>query len=142
MPARRRVAATAALATAALLAAPAAAVAAPPPGGVTLTLMATTDIHGHLTDWDYFQDAPYAAADALGVARIGTAIEQVRAEQGEESVVVLDNGDAIQGTPLTYLYGYGDERDAVLANEVQHPMAQAFDAIGLDALADANAAAE
>ncbi|WP_144719690.1 5'-nucleotidase C-terminal domain-containing protein [Agrococcus jejuensis] len=133
MPARRRVAATAALATAALLAAPAAAVAAPPPGGVTLTLMATTDIHGHLTDWDYFQDAPYAAEDALGVARIGTAIDEVRAEQGEESVVVVDNGDALQGTPLTYLYGYGDQRDAVLANEVEHPMAQAFDAIGLDA---------
>lgn len=133
MPARRRVAATAALAIAALLAAPAAAVAAPPPGGVTLTLMATTDIHGHLTDWDYFQDAPYTAEDALGVARIGTAIDEVRAEQGEESVVVVDNGDALQGTPLTYLYGYGDERDAVLANEVEHPMAQAFDAIGLDA---------
>ncbi|SDH19513.1 bifunctional metallophosphatase/5'-nucleotidase [Agrococcus jejuensis] len=133
MPARRRVAATAALATAALLAAPAAAVAAPPPGGVTLTLMATTDIHGHLQDWDYFQNAAYPTEDALGVARIGTAIDEVRAEQGEESVVVLDNGDAIQGTPLTYLYGYGDERDAVLADEVDHPMAQAFDAIGLDA---------
>ncbi|MCC5698603.1 hypothetical protein LH612_36270, partial [Klebsiella pneumoniae] len=45
----------------------------------------------------------------------------------------VDNGGAIQGTPLTYLYGYGDERDAVLADEVEHPMAQAFDAIGLDA---------
>lgn len=132
MPARRRVAATAALATAALLAAPAAAIAAPPPGGVTLTLMATTDVHGHVADWDYFQNAPYAAEDALGLARIGTAIDEVRAEQGEESVVVVDNGDALQGTPFTYLYGYGDERESVLANEIEHPMAQAFDAIGTD----------
>ncbi|GAA2174820.1 5'-nucleotidase C-terminal domain-containing protein [Agrococcus versicolor] len=132
MPARRRAAATAALAIAALLAAPAAAVAAPPPGGVTLTLMATTDVHGHVADWDYFRDAPYPAEDALGLARIGTAIDEVRAEQGEESVVVVDNGDALQGTPFTYLYGYGDERDAVLSDAIEHPMAQAFDAIGTD----------
>ncbi|MFC7430056.1 MULTISPECIES: bifunctional metallophosphatase/5'-nucleotidase [unclassified Agrococcus] len=132
MPARRRVAATAALATAALLAAPAAATAAPPPGGVTLTVMATTDVHGHVADWDYFRNAPYEAEDALGLARIGTAIDEVRAEQGEESVVVVDNGDALQGTPFTYLYGYGDERESVLAGEIDHPMAQAFDAIGTD----------
>ncbi|WOF23528.1 5'-nucleotidase C-terminal domain-containing protein [Microbacterium betulae] len=100
---------------------------------IPLTLMATTDVHGHVLDWDYFQDAPFPADDALGLTRTATAIDEVRAERGAESVVVLDNGDAIQGTPLTYYYGMGDGAPSVLADEVEHPMATAFDAIGYDA---------
>ncbi|WP_437583245.1 bifunctional metallophosphatase/5'-nucleotidase [Paramicrobacterium sp. CJ85] len=115
------------------LIAPTAANAATPPGGVELTLLATTDTHGHVADWDYFQDAPYPEDDSLGLSRVATVVDDVRAEKGDDSVVVLDNGDAIQGTPLTYLYGFGDERDAVLDDAVEHPMAQAFNTIGYDA---------
>ncbi|WP_159500377.1 bifunctional UDP-sugar hydrolase/5'-nucleotidase [Microbacterium sp. 18062] len=113
---------------------PAAAVAATdPPDNVELTLMATTDVHGHVYDWDYFQDAPYPDDDTLGLTRVGTAVDAVRAEKGAESVVVLDNGDAIQGTPLTYYYGMGEGAASVLADETTHPMAEAFNAIGYDA---------
>lgn len=110
-----------------------AAASAAPGDSVELTLMATTDTHGHVYDWDYFRDQPFPADDSLGLAEIGGAIEAVRAERGAESVVTLDNGDAIQGTPLTYYYGYGEGRQSVLDNEVVHPMAQAFNALGYDA---------
>ncbi|WP_207453556.1 bifunctional metallophosphatase/5'-nucleotidase [Herbiconiux sp. SYSU D00978] len=114
------------------LAAPTAATAAPG-DSVELTLMATTDTHGHVYDWDYFQNAPYPAASALGLSRVGAVVDAVRAEKGEEAVITVDNGDAIQGTPLTYYYGFGDGRQSVLDGTVEHPMAQAFDAIGYDA---------
>src|SRR5699024_2321314 len=78
------------------------------PDSLELTLLATTDVHGHVYDWDYFRNQPFPGpeagedADSLGLTRVATAVEQIRAEKGEDSVVLLDNGDAIQGTPLTY----------------------------------------
>jgi 2',3'-cyclic-nucleotide 2'-phosphodiesterase/3'-nucleotidase len=103
------------------------------PGDLELTLMATTDTHGHVNNWDYFANAEYPSAGTLGLSRVATVVDQVRAEKGAESVVVLDNGDAIQGTPLTYYYGLGDGAAGVLAGTTEHPMAQAFNSIGYDA---------
>src|SRR5690606_1351655 len=101
--------------------------------GVELTILATTDVHGHVFSWNYFTNAPYGGANTLGLTRAATVVEDVRAAKGEESVVVLDNGDAIQGTPLTYYYGMGDGADEVLSGALTHPMAQAFNHIGYDA---------
>jgi len=103
------------------------------PGDLELTLMATTDVHGHVNNWDYFANAEYPAAGTLGLSRVATVVDEVRAEKGAESVVVLDNGDAIQGTPLTYYYGLGDGAAGVLDGTTEHPMAQAFNSIGYDA---------
>ncbi|GMA28268.1 bifunctional metallophosphatase/5'-nucleotidase [Arenivirga flava] len=110
-----------------------AAGAATTPQRIELTLMATTDVHGHVMDWDYFRNAPFPDDDTLGLTRVGTVVDDVRAERGAESVVVLDNGDALQGTPLTYYYGLGDGAPEVLADEIAHPMASAFNAIDYDA---------
>ncbi|NRD09063.1 bifunctional metallophosphatase/5'-nucleotidase [Rathayibacter agropyri] len=101
--------------------------------GVELTLVSTTDTHGHVYDWDYFANAPYPAAGTLGLTRVATEVDRLRAEKGEESVLVMDNGDAIQGTPLTYYYGLGDGAAGVLSGETTHPMATAFNTIGYDA---------
>ena len=112
------------------------ATAAPAAAGdtVELTLLATTDTHGHVFNWDYFANAEYTKdADILGLTRVGTVVDEVRAAKGPESVLVFDNGDAIQGTPLTYYYGMGDGAASVLDNTIEHPMAQAFNAIGYDA---------
>ena len=109
-----------------------AAIAAPG-DPVELTLMATTDVHGHVYDWDYFANAPYSGDNTLGLTRVATAVNEARAEKGDDSVFVFDNGDAIQGTPLTYYYGLGDGAPSVLADTIEHPMAQAFNEIGYDA---------
>ncbi|WCC79550.1 5'-nucleotidase C-terminal domain-containing protein [Cutibacterium equinum] len=99
-----------------------------------LTVLATTDIHGHVFDWDYFADAPFPASDQgrssapLGMSRVATIVKQVRAEKGADSVVMLDNGDTIQGTPLTYLAAKQPEK--LGRDEV---MARAFNLVGYDA---------
>ncbi|MDU3749097.1 bifunctional metallophosphatase/5'-nucleotidase [Cutibacterium avidum] len=103
-------------------------------GAAALTVLATTDIHGHVYDWDYFADAPYPPSDKgrssapLGVSRVATIVKQVRAEKGADSVVTLDNGDTIQGTPLTYLSAKQPEK--LGRTEV---MARAFNLVGYDA---------
>lgn len=103
-----------------------------------LTVMGTTDLHGHVFNWDYFKNAEYSdkAGNAQGLARISTLVNQVRAEKGRENTLLLDAGDTIQGTPLTYYYAKVDPITA--AGGPVHPMAAAMNAIGYDAAALGN----
>ncbi|MGY1729051.1 bifunctional metallophosphatase/5'-nucleotidase [Geodermatophilus sp. SYSU D01062] len=132
---RRRywAAVAAALAVTAGAATPAAAApAAAATDELDITLLATTDLHGRVQDWDYFKDAPYteSAGFATGLARVGSVVDSVRDARGEESVLVVDNGDFLQGTPLSYYYA---RQEPVTETGAEHPMAAAYDAIGYDA---------
>ncbi|MET7691483.1 5'-nucleotidase C-terminal domain-containing protein [Streptomyces sp. NPDC005483] len=104
----------------------------------SLTVMGTTDLHGHVFNWDYFKDAKYkdAAGNAQGLSRISTLVNQVRAEKGRCNTLLLDAGDTIQGTPLTYYYAKVDPITA--KGGPVHPMAAAMNAIGYDAVALGN----
>src|ERR1039458_9190541 len=74
----------------------AASVLAPQP--VTVTILATTDLHGNLVPVDYVTGQP----TARGLAKIATLIRQVRAENA--NTLLIDCGDTIQGTPLEDVY--------------------------------------
>ncbi|MEU6142286.1 5'-nucleotidase C-terminal domain-containing protein [Streptomyces sp. NPDC047081] len=103
-----------------------------------LTVMGTTDLHGHVFNWDYFKDAEYTdkAGNAQGLSRISTLVNQLREEKGRCNTLLLDAGDTIQGTPLTYYYAKVDPITA--KGGPVHPMAQAMNAIGYDAAALGN----
>ncbi|MCZ9337661.1 bifunctional metallophosphatase/5'-nucleotidase, partial [Streptomyces sp. TRM76130] len=92
----------------------------------SLTVLGTTDLHGHVFNWDYFTNAEYtdSAGNAQGLARVSTLIDQVREEKGRENTLLLDAGDTIQGTPLTYYYAKVDPITA--EGGPVHPMAQAM----------------
>ncbi|MFH9983068.1 bifunctional metallophosphatase/5'-nucleotidase [Streptomyces sp. NPDC017179] len=124
-------------------AAPAAAAAAgqkaeKPGKRYSLTVMGTTDLHGHVFNWDYFKDGEYsdAAGNVQGLARVSTLVDQVRKEKGRDHTLLLDAGDTIQGTPLTYYYAKVDPITA--KRGPVHPMAKAMNAIGYDAVALGN----
>lgn len=107
--------------------------------GIQLTLLGTSDTHGHIFNWDYFANAQYTdQADILGFTRVATYVEEVRNEVGDESVILMDSGDSLQGTPLTYYYGMGEGADEVLDGTVRHPIAETFDYIGYDTLGIGN----
>ncbi|MEU9448349.1 5'-nucleotidase C-terminal domain-containing protein [Streptomyces sp. NPDC048277] len=127
-----------AIAGAAAAPAQAAQPSAKPAKRYSLTVMGTTDLHGHVFNWDYFKDAEYSdkAGNAMGLARISTLVEQVRKEKGRCNTLLLDAGDTIQGTPLTYYYAKVDPITA--KGGPVHPMAQAMNAIGYDAAALGN----
>ncbi|MFD5632315.1 MULTISPECIES: bifunctional metallophosphatase/5'-nucleotidase [unclassified Streptomyces] len=131
------------VALAGAVAAPAAQAAESKKGGkhvkrYSLTVMGTTDLHGHVFNWDYFKDAEYqdTAGNAQGLARISTLVNAVRKEKGRSNTLLLDAGDTIQGTPLTYYYAKVDPITA--KHGPVHPMAQAMNAIGYDAVALGN----
>lgn len=86
-----------------------------------ITILYTNDIHDHLLPFSY-PDPPnqrlgYARMKAIknigGVARIATLIDRIR-EETEGDVLVFDQGDLIEGTPLTVEY-HGEADFAALA---------------------------
>ncbi|PZR53691.1 bifunctional metallophosphatase/5'-nucleotidase [Xylanimonas oleitrophica] len=128
----RTAAALAALLVGAVAVPAGSATAAPRSHSLDLTLLATTDLHGRVASWDYFRDAPYsdAAGDSVGLASVASVVDEVRAEVGDDRLLVVDNGDAIQGTPLSYYYAV---QEPVTETGATHPMAAAYNAIGYDA---------
>ncbi|MFF4327606.1 bifunctional metallophosphatase/5'-nucleotidase [Streptomyces sp. NPDC001591] len=102
------------------------------------TVMGTTDLHGNVFNWDYFTDKEFddKAHNDVGLAKISTLVEQVRAQKGRCNTLLIDAGDTIQGTQLSYYYAKVDPITA--RRGPVHPMAQAMNAIGYDAAALGN----
>lgn len=91
---------------------------------VDVRILSTTDLHTNLVNYDYYQDKP---SQNLGLAKTAVLIEEAKAENS--NVVLVDNGDTIQGTPLGT---YKSTVDPIEAGE-QHPMYKALTALGFDA---------
>jgi 2',3'-cyclic-nucleotide 2'-phosphodiesterase/3'-nucleotidase len=101
-----------------------------------LTVMGTTDLHGNALNWDYFKNAEYddSAHNDVGLAKVSTLVNQVRADRGDRNTLLIDAGDTIQGTSLAYYYA----KIQPISKTVEHPMAAAMNAIGYDAAALGN----
>jgi 2',3'-cyclic-nucleotide 2'-phosphodiesterase/3'-nucleotidase len=91
----------------------------------TLFILHTTDIHGHLIPYDYFSDEP----SDRGLARIFTKVQEYRAKHN--NVLLIDSGDLIQGTPLTYYFN-------MIEPEVPNPMILALNTMNYDAFTVGN----
>lgn len=85
-----------------------------------------------MLDWDYIRDRPGSDlyGTGIGLARASTIINAIREREGADSVLVVDNGDTLQGTPLTYHYA---RVEPVTATGRDHPLAVAYNTIGYDA---------
>jgi 2',3'-cyclic-nucleotide 2'-phosphodiesterase/3'-nucleotidase len=103
---------------------------------VQLTIMGTTDLHGSVFNWNYFTNAEYddSARNDIGLAKVATLVEAVRAQRGRDHTLMIDAGDTIQGTPLAYYFA----RIAPITDGNVHPMAAAMNHIGYDAAALGN----
>jgi 2',3'-cyclic-nucleotide 2'-phosphodiesterase/3'-nucleotidase len=101
---------------------------------VTVTMLATTDLHGNLVPVDYVTGQPAQR----GLAKIATLIRQAREENA--NTLLIDCGDTIQGTPLEDVYQSiartgadpaGHKPAAKLAGD---PMMRAMNLLGYDAM--------
>ncbi|MER6087952.1 bifunctional metallophosphatase/5'-nucleotidase [Streptomyces bluensis] len=108
------------------------------PQRYAFTVLGTTDLHGNVFNWDYFTDQEFddKAHNDIGLAKISTLVNQVREEKGRRNTLLIDAGDTIQGTQLSYYYAKVDPITA--KGGPVHPMAQAMNAIGYDAAALGN----
>jgi len=64
----------------------------------TLYILQTTDVHGRIYPYDYFNDEPAK----VGFAQVYSRIKEYRAKHN--NVILVDAGDVLQGTPLAYYF--------------------------------------
>ncbi|SBT41233.1 bifunctional metallophosphatase/5'-nucleotidase [Micromonospora auratinigra] len=131
---RQVLAVAAAAATAPLIAGgPARAAEAKGPKTWDLTVLGTSDTHGNVYNWDYYKDAEYddSKHNDVGVAKLATLVNQIRAERKGKATLVLDAGDTIQGTPLATYYA---KQEPITVTGETHPMANAMNVLKYDAV--------
>jgi 2',3'-cyclic-nucleotide 2'-phosphodiesterase / 3'-nucleotidase len=72
---------------------------------IVITILETSDVHGNILPINYANNAK----KDLGLAKVASLVNRER--QKNPNVLLIDNGDLIQGTPLTYHYVRIDNRD-------------------------------
>lgn len=87
-----------------------------------IRILATSDLHMNLNGFDYYADTP---DPTVGLTRTASLIRKARQQAEGALVLLFDNGDALQGTPIG---------DWAAQSDSPHPMMQAFDALGYDAV--------
>ncbi len=97
-----------------------------PADTVRLVLVASTDLHGHVTAWDYVQNVP--ARD--GLVRAATIIDSLR-DRYPGQVILVDAGDALQGSLFAAYFGGEAWRDP-------HPVVDAMNTVGYDVATPGN----
>lgn len=85
-----------------------------------LVVLGTSDIHGNVDNYDYFTDSVPTGTSARGLTKVATYVKGVLASN--PNTILIDDGDTIQGTPLTY---YSE----VLHPELANPMAATMNAM-------------
>ena len=80
---------------------------------IDLKFIETSDVHGSFFPYDFINRKPKAGS----LARVATYVNQLRSQHGE-NVILLDNGDILQGQPVSYYSNYVDTTSANIAAQV------------------------
>ena len=92
---------------------------------VWLKVIETSDVHGHFFPWDFMEGKPIKGT----LARANTYINRQRQEFGER-LLLIDNGDILQGQPCIYWSNYVMPDDPNLAAQVVNYMKYDAETVG------------
>ena len=98
---------------------------------IDFKIMATSDMHDYLMNYDYYTTSE---SDNYGLVKIATIINQYKDENGKkgdkalDNLIVVDNGDLIQGNPLGDYYA----RVETVKEGETHPVYKALETVGYD----------
>jgi len=82
-----------------------------------IKILQTSDIHGNFFPYDFIENRPAKGS----LSRVYTYVKQER-EKGNENVLLLDNGDILQGQPTAYYYNFIDTTSVHLAARMMNFM--------------------
>ena len=83
------------------------------PKTVTLRFIETSDVHGAFFPYDFIERCPMRGT----MARVSTYIQKQRQQYGQ-NVILLDNGDILQGQPTCYYTNYVNTSEPNIAAQV------------------------
>jgi len=92
---------------------------------VRLKVIETSDVHGHFFPWDFMEGRPIKGT----LARANTYINRQRQEYGDR-LLLIDNGDILQGQPCVYWTNYVMPEDENLAASVVNYMRYDAETVG------------
>lgn len=93
---------------------------------IRIKIIATGDVHGAIFPYDFIENEPLSTS----LAQVYTYIKEQRAVQSQD-VVLLDNGDFLQGQPVVYYSNYEEY-------EGKHICADVMNYMGYDAASVGN----
>ena len=80
---------------------------------ITLRIIQTTDVHGAFFPYDFINRKPKRGS----LARVSTYVNRLRSEMGDR-VILLDNGDILQGQPTCYYYNFVNTQSTHIAADL------------------------
>ena len=92
---------------------------------VKLKVIETSDVHGHFFPWDFMNNKPIDGT----LTRANTYIKKQREQYGE-NLLLIDNGDILQGQPCVYWSNYVMPEDENLAAQVINYMKYDAETVG------------
>ena len=93
---------------------------------VRMKVIETSDVHGHFFPYDFMERKPLKGT----LVRANTYINKEREKFGKENLLLIDNGDILQGQPCVYWSNYVMPEDENLAARVINYMQYDAETIG------------
>ncbi|MDO6993814.1 bifunctional UDP-sugar hydrolase/5'-nucleotidase [Brachyspira innocens] len=94
-----------------------------PEGKIDFTIVQTTDIHGMIFPYNFITDEE----ENTSMAHVSSYLKQLKNEG--KTVLLLDNGDSLQGQPTVYYYNFVATNEPHIWSEVLNYMN--YDAVGV-----------
>src|SRR5699024_3210483 len=98
---------------------------------IDFKVLATSDLHANLMNYDYYTGSE---TNNSGLVKAATVIKEQKEQankskkSSEDNVLLVDNGDTIQGTPLANLYAI---KQPVKPGQ-KYPVYEALESLGYD----------
>lgn len=84
---------------------------------IKLRIVETSDVHGHFFPYDFTEGTPLKGT----LVRVNTYVNRLRRQYGDR-LLLLDNGDILQGQPITYWSNYIESEEENIAASVVNYM--------------------
>lgn len=92
---------------------------------VNLRIIETTDVHGSFFPYDFINRKPQKGS----MARVNSYVDSLRQQYGR-NLILLDNGDILQGQPICYYYNYINTKANNIAGDIINYMHYDAEAVG------------
>ncbi len=93
---------------------------------IRFKVIETSDVHGHFFPYDFMEQRPLKGT----LSRANTYINKERGKYGKDHLLLIDNGDILQGQPCVYWSNYVMPENENLAAQVINYMGYDAEAVG------------